>query len=128
MAKPAIQITGAKELRKAMKGAGREDLKAALKAAHLAIAKDIAGEAAKRAPRRSGNLARSVRGLGTATSARIAGGSKAVPYAGVVHYGWPAHNIAANSFVTDAVSDRMDEARASYEKAVDAITRALESD
>lgn len=127
MVKASIEIDGAKELRRQMKRAGREDLKIALRTAHRNIAKDIAGDAARRAPHKSGKLANSIRGLGTYTNARIAGGTARVPYAGPIHWGWPARNIAPNTFVSDAVADRMDEARAFYEDAIEHISKQLHS-
>ena len=54
-------------------------------------------------PAESGLLTTTVRaGRGKTKAVVRAGGAKA-PYAGVVHYGWPAHNIAPNPFLLNAL-------------------------
>jgi len=63
----------------------------------------IASRAQARAPKRTGRLARSVR------ASDLGGGEAAVQsdliYAPVIHYGWAAHNIAPQPFLTSAVAD-----------------------
>lgn len=55
-------------------------------------------------PRASGTLAATVRpGRGKTKAVVRAGGARA-PYAGVIHYGWPARNIAPNPFLTNALN------------------------
>lgn len=56
-----------------------------------------------RAPKRSGTLARSVqaRDLGNGTAAVASD----LVYAPVIHYGWPAHGISPEPFLTDALAD-----------------------
>ena len=57
-------------------------------------------------PRQSGALAGSMRaGRGKTKAVVRAGGAKA-PYAGVIHYGWPAHNIEAQPFITQALQSQ----------------------
>lgn len=73
-----------------------------LKAANAAAAATVAGAASERAPRRSGRLAGSVRGNRAVGRATVLAGGAAVPYAGPVHWGWPAHGIDAQPFVVDA--------------------------
>ncbi len=55
---------------------------------------DIADEGARLAsgfaPKRSGHLAASVRGNRAKNKAVVRAGTKTVPYAGAVNYGWPA--------------------------------------
>lgn len=54
-------------------------------------------------PEVSGTLGATVRaGRGKTKAVVRAGGAKA-PYAGVVHYGWPARGITAQPFLTDAL-------------------------
>lgn len=54
-------------------------------------------------PRVSGTLASTIRaGKGKTKAVVRAGGAKA-PYAGVVHYGWPARHIAPQPFLSDAL-------------------------
>lgn len=54
------------------------------------------------APKRSGALARSLRASKTKNRATIRAGSKAVPYAGPINYGWARRNIAASNFMQRA--------------------------
>ena len=59
----------------------------------------IAGRAAARAPHRSGRLAASIRPHSTTGGVSL---SANVPYSGVIHWGWPARNIRAHTFLVDA--------------------------
>lgn len=95
-----VEVDGLARLRRDLRRAG-SDL-ADLKAANAAAAAMVAAEASRRAPRKSGRLAASVRGNKSASRASISAGRATVPYAGPIHYGWPARGIEANPFVTDA--------------------------
>lgn len=59
----------------------------------------IAPAAAARAPALTGALASSIIAAPTAKSARV---FSPLPYAGPLHWGWPRHNIEANTFAVDA--------------------------
>jgi hypothetical protein len=89
----------------------RGDLKAAagnldkLKTAYQRAAALVAGIAGPRAPHRTGRLAASVRGNNAASKAVVSAGGASVPYAGPVHWGWPAHNIVAQPFIAAAAQD-----------------------
>ena len=54
------------------------------------------------APQRTGRLAGNIRPAKQAQRARIMAGSSGVPYAGPIHWGWPARNIAENPFISRA--------------------------
>lgn len=54
-------------------------------------------------PRRSGNLASTLRAGKGKTKAVVRAGGARAPYAGVIHYGWPARNIAAQPFLLSAL-------------------------
>lgn len=95
-----IRVTGLDTLIRTMRRAG-DDL-AELKDAHVRAGEIIATEAARRAPRRSGNLAGSVRAMRQARRARVQAGRTTVPYAPPIHWGWPNRNIAPNPFVSEA--------------------------
>lgn len=95
-----VRVDGLGKLRRELRRMG-DDL-ADLKAANAAAAATVAAAAASRAPRRSGRLAASVRGNRAAGRATVAAGGAAVPYAGPIHYGWPARGIPGRPFVTDA--------------------------
>src|SRR5262245_26935679 len=97
---PTVRVEGATMLRATMKQAA-DDL-GTMNDVHQAIAGYVASRAASMAPKVSGKLAGSVRGNRAASSAIIRVGRASVPYAGPIHYGWPAHNITANPFAVTA--------------------------
>lgn len=118
-----VKVTGAKELRKAIRqvedAAAKKGMQADLKGAYRTAARAVEVQAKMEAPRRSGRLAGSIKAKGTTTGASIvAGGLKAVPYAGPIHYGWPSRPnrskgwrggpIAANPFLTRAAYGSID--------------------
>ncbi len=118
-----VKVTGAKELRKAIRqledAAAKKGMQADLKGAYRTAARAVEVQAKMEAPRRSGRLAGSIKAKGTTTGASIvAGGLKAVPYAGPIHYGWPSRPnrskgwrggpIAANPFLTRAAAGSID--------------------
>lgn len=118
-----VKVTGAKELRKAIRqiedAAAKKGMQADLKGAYRTAARVVEVSAKQEAPRRSGRLAGSVKAKGTTTGASIvAGGLKAVPYAGPIHYGWPSRPnrakgwrggpIKPNKFLTRAAAQSVD--------------------
>lgn len=99
-----VRVEGAAQLRRTLRKAGQDlnDLHDAHKrAANVAAA----GGKAKAPVGDTGRLAGSVRGAGTKTAAIIRAGFAAVPYAPVIQWGWPAHNIASNPFLTEGAQD-----------------------
>lgn len=124
--KPAarVQVRGAAEFRKAMKAAGA-DLKD-LKEANKAAAEVVATDARSRAPFRTGALIKSIRSKATKTYGRVMAGSDLVPYAGPIHFGWPAHGISPNPFLYDAADDKTSEVVSKYNSAVEAIVRKVD--
>ncbi len=118
-----VKVTGAKELRKAIRqiedAAAKKGMQADLKGAYRTAARAVEVQAKMEAPRRSGRLAGSIKSKGTTTGASIvAGGLKSVPYAGPIHYGWKTRPnkskkwrggpIAANPFLTRAAEQSVD--------------------
>lgn len=95
-----VEVEGGRELRAALKGVagGLADLKAT----HAKISATVTPVAKRGVPHRSGKLAGSIRGTGTASAAIVRAGGAAVPYGGPIHWGWPARNIGAQPFLTDA--------------------------
>ena len=121
--KPAIQVKGAKELRAALTrlGEGVSDLKAI----HLEAANVVAGQARLYAPVLTGALEGSIRASGTKTRGVVRFGRQGIPYAGVIHFGWPAHNISPNPFAYDAMEDKQDEVVRLYEDRVEALVNRV---
>ena len=85
------------------------------------IASNVAEEARSRAPRVSGTLAGDIRGGGTKTRAYVSVGRKRIPYAGPIHFGWPARNIEANPFLYEAMDSKADDVKEVYAKRVDEL-------
>lgn len=121
MAGPVVEVIGARQLRATLKRAG-DDL-SDLKDVHGQISRLVIG--ATRAPRRTGRLAGSVRGSGTKTQAVVRAGRASVPYAGVIHYGWPGHHIAPNPFLIEAAHGTEPTWRALYLTEVDRILQRV---
>jgi hypothetical protein len=95
-----VRVQGLPKLRRELK-AFQGDVED-LKAANAAVSSLVASAASARAPRRSGALAASVRGNRAAGRASVMAGGARTPYAGPIHYGWPARGIEGNAFVVDA--------------------------
>ena len=118
-AKPAVKFNGAAEFRAKLQQMG-VDLKD-FKTINKLIAENVAGDARSRAPRDSGTLAGDIRGGGTKTRAYVSVGRKKIPYAGPIHFGWPARNIQAQPFLYEAIDSRADDVREVYAKRVDEL-------
>lgn len=122
MAQPAVAVEGLDNLLRTMRrmSADLSDMKDA----NATVSAFVAGAAASRAPRRSGQLAGTVRGTRQLRRARISAGRASVPYAGPIHWGWPAHHIRANPFVTEAAQSTETAWVAIYARAVqDAVDK-----
>jgi len=72
------------------------------------LSRDLAQKASSMAPKLTGNLASSIVGTGSENKAQISAGSNAVPYAGVIEYGWPAKDRTAKPYLTPAVNNNLD--------------------
>ncbi len=124
MAGPArVQVTGARELRRALKRMG-DDVED-LKAIHREAAETVADEARGRAPVLTGNLRSTVRFGATKTRAYVSAGRKRVPYAGPIHFGWPARNIEAQPFMYDAMDARANEVAERYVKRIEDLVKRV---
>lgn len=99
-----VNVTG---LREAVRGLEKLGVDVAdLKDVMQRVGGVVRDEAATLAPRRSGKLADSIRASRTKGKAIIRAGGRAVPYAGVINYGWPAHNIEPAGFMEKALANR----------------------
>lgn len=125
MAAPArVQVTGAKELRSAMKrmGADLKDLTRVNKAA----AEVVADTARRRVPVLTGRLRKTLRAGATQRTGTVSAGSRLVPYAGPIHFGWPERNIEPQPFIYDALDERKGAVVELYEKRVEELIRKLD--
>ncbi len=117
----SIKATGVKELRRELRRMG-DDLED-LKTLNLDVATMVSERAKDIVPRRTGNLADTIRPAGTKTAGRVRAGFKRVPYAGVIHFGFPARGIQPQPFLYDALDQRRGEVFDAYFKGVKEIQR-----
>lgn len=104
------------------------DLPKGLTALHKELAATLVDAARDTAPRRTGRLASTIRPFGTQKAAAVGAGKKAVPYAGPIHYGWPARNITAQPFLTETIHRHQERLLRDYEQQLSAfIERVWES-
>ena len=99
------EIEGLRQLQRALNKLD-DDTKMAMKPTHQAAAEIVATDAARKAPRRSGRLSRSVKASAVKTGGRVRvgyGGGAPSLYAGPIHFGWPARRIRPQPFVYDAL-------------------------
>jgi|TARA_R100001163_G_C5047176_1_gene184360 hypothetical protein len=109
----SVTIYGGTELRKALKeAAGDTD---DLKRLNVEIAEMVADEARRNVPIRTGTLKGSIKAFGAASKARVTAGSKRVPYAMVIHWGWPQRNLEGSFFITNAMEKKQEEILDYYE-------------
>lgn len=96
-----VAVSGERELRKRLRAV--EGGMQKLKDEHRWIADFVLSKSSPGTPRRSGRLAGTGRASGTGTASVVRFGRGAsVPYAGPVHYGWPARNIQPHPWVITA--------------------------
>lgn len=100
MAKPDVEVVGAARCAATMAAAAAR--LSHLDGATSSTSRLVQSRARGNAPKRTGRLAGSLVAASTGTEARVSSG---VVYAGVIHYGWAAHNIRANPFLVPAAED-----------------------
>ena len=123
-ATPGIQVQGARQLRRSLRAAG-DDL-ADLKQAH-ADAADIAARASSDlAPVRSGALKRTIRSSGTKTAGIVRSGTKRVPYAGPIHWGWFKRGIRPSLFISRGTQNSEGRWLPIYQQALDGAIEKVE--
>lgn len=99
MARDGIEVTNLRETIRDLErmGVEVEDLKEAFGQ----ISRQVVAKASAIVPRSTGRLAASIKPSKTKNRAIVRAGSPAaVPYAGVINYGWPARGIAPTEFLT----------------------------
>ena len=101
----AITITGVKEVIDTLNKLNK-DIESNIEL-NKELSTTLSQKASAMAPVLTGALASSVKGNPSAEKAQILAGSAAVPYAGVIEYGWPDRNIDAQPYLNPAVNDNM---------------------
>jgi len=87
-----------------------------MKSTHLKAAEIVVGASKRFVPIKTGALAQSIRPAAVMSGGRVKVGSASVPYAGPIHFGWPARRIKPQPFVYDALDTRRGEVSRLYEK------------
>ena len=115
-----IRVDGLRRLRRDLRQleGGLSDLKDA----NARAGQVVVQAATVKAPRRpgSGRLAGSGRPSRAAGRVSILWGGARVPYAGPIHWGWPARGIEAQPFVVEAAQETQPQWLASYVADIDA--------
>jgi hypothetical protein len=101
----AITVEGIKQVTDSLKKLNK-DLESNIEL-NKELSTTLSQKASAMAPVLTGALASSVKGNPSAEKAQILAGSAAVPYAGVIEYGWPLRNIEAQPYLNPAVNDNM---------------------
>lgn len=109
MSQPGLEIDGLNKLLRALEKLD-EEAKNSFKNAGFEVGRLVAQQAAEEVPVKSGRLRASIRAVNTGRGAKIRAGSKKIPYAGPIHFGWPKHNIVSNQFLYRAVDKKADKA------------------
>ncbi|MFJ9433689.1 hypothetical protein ACIRQY_29105 [Streptomyces sp. NPDC101490] len=111
-----VRVVGGRELRRRLRTVegGLDDLRDA----HRWVAAYVGALARAGAPVRTGRLAATERDSGTRTTSVVRFGRATAPYAGPIHYGWPARHIAAQPWVVTAAQASESVWTAYYESAV----------
>ena len=117
----AITITGVKEVIDTLNKLNK-DIESNIEL-NKELSTTLSQKASAMAPVLTGALASSVKGNPSAEKAQIMAGSAAVPYAGVIEYGWPDRNIDAQPYLNPAVNDNMGYI---IEKYNDSIQKAIQ--
>ena len=121
-----VEITGAKELRRAIRRAEGPELRKNLRSAYKSSAGIVSTRAESVAPALSGDLRSSIRPLGSQSKAQVAAGrGRSKDYAGVIHYGWPARGIEPQEFLHEALEREWDNVYDFFEQALEEIGRTL---
>lgn len=100
-----FRVEGLNKLLRALEkldDAARQNFKEAGKAAGQVVATEARGIV----PVRSGRLQSTINSRVVSRGARVAAGRATVPYAPIIHFGWPARGIQANRFLYKAVDNK----------------------
>ena len=126
--KGMVEIEGLKELQRTMGRVSRKDVVREIRSANKQAADVVAQEAKRIVPVQTGRLKKSIGAQAQREAGYVkAGTPKGVPYAGSIHFGWPARGIAPQPFIYDALDARIDEVRETYERLLREALRPISS-
>lgn len=130
MSKPTV--LGVKDvsrrIRRLEDAVSKTSARSELKSIHAESAKIVEKDAVPRVPARSGQLRSTLRSSGTARTGVVRAGYQRVPYAGVVHFGWPARNIPPQPFLYDAKDARRGQVYDLFQRRLNDLVRKFDLD
>lgn len=109
------QIVGLREVQMNLAKLG-SDAKNDMKPAHKKAAEIVVAGARRFVPIQTGALRDSLRAIARQKAGVVRVGSASVPYAGPIHFGWPARRIRPNPFIYDALDERRSEVVRLYDE------------
>lgn len=98
-------------------GADTQDMRQLIHAVGMVVVR------AASAPVRTGKLDGTIRAGRGKTKAVVRAGGARAPYAGVIHYGWPARGIAAQPFLVDALQAQRNNVLSTLDTGIEEILR-----
>lgn len=117
-----IEITGLKEAQKALRTLSKES-RDKMKETHRKAGQIIVDAATPLVPRETGALLASIKSAPLQRQGRVRLGSAALPYAGPIHFGWPARNIKPNPFIYEVLDGRRAEVSRLYEDRINQLIK-----
>lgn len=107
MASPSFEIEGLNKLLRALEKLD-EEASQSFKDVGAEVGRIVAQQAREEVPVKSGRLKATIRHVNTGRGAKVRSGSKRVPYAPIIHFGWQDRNIwPPNQFLYRAVDKKV---------------------
>jgi hypothetical protein len=117
-----IEIDGLRQVQKALRNVSQES-RDDMKETHRQAGQIIVDAATPLVPVESGALLASIKSAPLQRQGRVRLGSASLPYAGPIHFGWPARGIAPNPFIYEVLDGRRAEVSRLYEQRIDEIIK-----
>jgi hypothetical protein len=120
----SVKVEGLNDTKRKLKKLGKDvDYGDQFLAVNKTLAEAVAGDSKNYVPVLTGALQGTIRAAASKTSGRVKVGYKAVPYAGPIHFGWPARFIKPQPFIYDAIDRRRNEIKDRYDQLVKKLIR-----
>lgn len=117
-------MEGLRDLTKSLRRISK-DLPKEVREINLRLAEPVAELAKRKAPKKSGKLAGSIRPLATQRGGRVVVGRKSIVYVNPIYWGWARHNIEPHPFIDDAIEQQRAKTEAQFIKEVDSFIREV---
>jgi hypothetical protein len=122
-ASASVKVTGANEFEARMRRAAVQ--MSDMRAPGMRAAQKVVARARVLCPVKTGRLQASIHPEVDRQRAQVIAG-QGLAYAKVQHWGWPAHNIRATLFLTNALVQTQPQWIVDYQQAIDAIVARVE--